>query len=227
LDFLAFYAFHGGAAWLWSAAQIGGPDKSGRPRVKVKRKPLWAAQESIARMSISPFRLSRLAPLGALLLIMGCSSKIVVCPVPAILADTKQLTVFRPGTTPDLANELYTVALTDAQGDCTYSTRDGMVHSSLELTFVAARTPTAEAASYSVPYFVAIHENATVFVKRLYTLRFSFAPGAAVATIKQAPDDVDIKLANGKLPWNYQMMTGFQMTPAQIEYAKTRARYLP
>ena len=185
-------------------------------------------------MSFSPFLrsplrhcLSRLAPLGALLFVMGCSSKIVICPVPAILADTKQLTVFRPGTTPDLANELYTVALIDAQGDCTYSTRDGMVHSSLELTFVAARTPTAEAASYSVPYFVAIHENAKVFSKRLYTLRFTFAPGASVATIKQAPDDVDIKLANGKLPWNYQMMTGFQMTPAQIEYTKTRARYLP
>jgi hypothetical protein len=178
-------------------------------------------------MRISRFRLSRLAPLGALLLVMGCSSKIVICPVPAILADTKQLTVFRPGTAPDLANELFTVAVTDAQGDCTYSTRDGMVHSSLELTFIAARTPTAEAVSYSVPYFVAIHENAKVFAKRLYTLRFSFAPGAAVATIKQAPDDVDIKLANGKLPWNYQMMTGFQMTPAQIEYAKTRARYVP
>ena len=178
-------------------------------------------------MSFSPFRLSRLAPLGVLLLLMGCSSRIVICPVPAILADTKTVTIFRPGTAPDLANELYTAALIDAQGDCTYSTRDGMVHSSLELTFVAARTPTAEAASYSVPYFVAIHENEKVFTKRLYTLRFTFAPGASVATIKQAPDDVDIKLANGKLPWNYQMMAGFQMTPEQIEYTKTRARYLP
>jgi hypothetical protein len=172
-------------------------------------------------------RLFRLAPLGALLLLMGCSSKIVICPVPAILADTKAVTIFRPGTTPDLANELYTVALTDAQGDCTYSTRDAMVHSSLELTFVAARTPTAEAVSYSVPYFVAIHEGPKLFAKRLYTLRFSFAPGSPLATIKQAPDDVDIKIGNGKLPWNYQMMAGFQMTPAQIDYAKSRARYVP
>jgi hypothetical protein len=183
-------------------------------------------------MRFSPFRLglsclARLAPLGVLLLLMGCSSKIVICPVPAILADTKQLTVFRPGTAPDLANELYTVALTDAQGDCTYSSRDGLVHSSLELTFIVARTPTAEASSYSVPYFVAIHENAKLYTKRLYNLRFTFAPGAAVATIKQSPDDVEIKISNGKLPWNYQMMTGFQMTPAQIDYAKTRARYVP
>ena len=32
---------------------------------------------------------------------------------------------------------------------------------------------------------------------------------------------------NGKLPWNYQQMAGFQMTPAQIEYNKTRGRYVP
>ena len=204
------------------------PGQVGQARVKVKRYPfLGAAQESIAGMTIRPFRLLRLAPLGALLLLMGCSSKIIICPVPAILADTKIVTIFRPGTTPDLANELYTVALTDAQGDCTYSTKAQTVHSSLQLTFIAARAPTAEAATYSVPYFVAIHENAKVFAKRLYTLKITFAPGASVATVKQAPDDVDIKLGNGKLPWNYQMMAGFQMTPAQIEYAKTRARYVP
>ena len=32
---------------------------------------------------------------------------------------------------------------------------------------------------------------------------------------------------NGKLPWNYQQMAAFQMTPAQIEYNKTRGRYVP
>jgi hypothetical protein len=178
-------------------------------------------------MIIGPFRLLHLAPLGALLLLMGCSTKIVVCPVPAILDDTKTLTVFRPGTMPDLANELYTVALINAEGDCTYRAKDGVVHASLNLTFVAARSPTAEAASYSVPYFVAIHEGAKIFAKHLYTLKFTFAPGASVATIKQSPDDVEIKISNGKLPWNYQEMAGFQMTSAQIEYAKTRARYVP
>ena len=180
-------------------------------------------------MSLRPLQLGlfRLAPLGALLLLLGCSSKILVCPVPAILADTQSVTIFRPGTVPDLANELYTVSLINATGDCTYSARDGLVHASLELSFRATRTPTNEAAAYSVPYFVAVHEGAKIYSKRLYTLKFTFAPGAAVATIKQAPDDVEIKIGNGKLPWNYQEMAGFQMTPAQIEYNKTKSRYVP
>ena len=86
--------------------------------------------------------LLRLVPLGALLLVMGCSQRITVCPVPAILADTQTVTVFRPGTTPDPANELFTVSLVNSEGDCTLNTRDATVDASMELTFRATRTPT-------------------------------------------------------------------------------------
>src|SRR3954464_4433518 len=108
-------------------------------------------------------RLFRLAPLGALLLLLGCSSKILNCPVPAILADTQSVTIFRPGTTPDLANELFTVSLINAEGDCTYNTKDALVTASLALTFRATRAPSSERASYSVPYFVAVHEGARIY----------------------------------------------------------------
>jgi hypothetical protein len=172
-------------------------------------------------------RLFRLAPLGALFVLLGCTSKILICPVPAILADTQSVTFFRPGTVPDLANELYTVSLINAEGDCTYSTRTNLVHASLDLTFRATRAPTSQAASYSVPYFVVVNENAKIFTKHVYTLKFTFAPGAAATTITQSPDDIELHISNGKLPWNYQEMAGFQMSAAQIEYNKTRGRYVP
>jgi hypothetical protein len=176
---------------------------------------------------LTRLRLFRLVPLGALLLVMGCSQKITVCPVPAILADTQSVTIFRPGTTPDLANEQFTVSLVNAEGDCTYNTKDAMVTASLALTFRATRAPSSERATYSVPYFVAVHEGPRIYAKHLYQLKFSFAPGAATAAITQSPNDVRIQIGNGKLPWNYQMMAGFQMTPAQIDYAKNRSRYVP
>ncbi|HUE65572.1 MAG TPA: hypothetical protein VMO78_14450 [Rhizomicrobium sp.] len=174
------------------------------------------------------FSLSRLALAGALLLpLLGCSTRIIVCPVPAILADTQSVTIFRPGTTPDMANELYTIALINAQGDCTYNTRQNLVKASLDLTFRATRAPQATAATYSVPYFVAVTENAKIYTKRLLYLKFTFAPGAATATITQSPDDFELHVSNGKLPWNYEELAGFQMTPEQIEYAKNRSRYVP
>jgi len=174
------------------------------------------------------FRLSHLVLAGALLLpLLGCSTKISICPVPAILADTQSVTHFRPGTTPDFANELYTVSLVNAEGDCTYNTKQNLVKASLDLTFHATRAPQAQAVTYSVPYFVAVTENAKIYNKRLLYLKFTFAPGAATATITQSPNDIQLRVSNGKLPWNYEELVGFQMSPDQIAYARNRSRYVP
>src|SRR6516225_3255093 len=192
-----FCAFHQGSAWLWSPRPRGGAGEVGPGRAKVKH-----AQGMTVLMR---FSLSRLALAGALLLpLLGCSTKISVCPVPAILADTQSVTYFRPGTNPDMANELYTVSLVNAEGDCTYNTRQNLVKASLDLTFRATRAPQASSATYSVPYFVVVSENAKIYTKRLLHLKFTFAPGAATATINQSPDDIELHVSNGKLPWNYE-----------------------
>jgi len=176
-------------------------------------------------MSLRPTRLALLAAL--VLPLLGCAQKITVCPIPAILVDTSTVTIFRPGTTPDLANELYSVRLISAEADCVYNNSTSIVRASMDLTFKATRAPSSEGATYTVPYFVAVHEGNKIFAKRTYNLRFSFAPGAATATIKQAPEQTRILIQNGKLPWNYQLLSGFQMTPEQIEYNQKKARYLP
>lgn len=180
--------------------------------------------KSQGKTALKPLRL--LLPL-AIAALAGCSQKIVVCPVPAILADTSTVTVMRPGTKPDLANELYTVTMTNAEADCVYNQSTQVVRASMDLSFHATRAPSRDPATYTVPYFVVVHENAKIFAKRLYSLRFTFAPGAATADIKQAPQDTQIKISNGKLPWNYQLLAGFQLTQEQIAYNKQKGRFLP
>ena len=106
-------------------------------------------------------------------------------------------------------------------------TSQNLVKASLDLTFRATRAPQAQAATYSVPYFVAVTENAKIYNKRLLYLKFTFAPGAATAVINQSPDDIELHVSNGKLPWNYEELAGFQMTPEQIAYARNRSRYVP
>jgi hypothetical protein len=212
----------GGLLGYGRPTRMAGPEKSGPGGQKSSESP---RQRKTVLMR---FSLSRLALAGVLLLpILGCSTKIVICPVPAILADTQSVTFFRPGTAPDLANELYTVSLINAEGDCTYSTAKNLVKASLDLTFRATRTPQATAATYNVPYFVVVTENAKIYSKRIVHLKFTFAPGASTATINQSPDDISLRVSNGKLPWNYEELAGFQMTPEQIAYAKNRSRYAP
>ena len=73
-------------------------------------------------------RLLRLVPLGALLLVMGCSQKITVCPVPAILADTQSVTIFRPGTRRTWPTSSITVALINARRRLHLQPRTPLVH---------------------------------------------------------------------------------------------------
>lgn len=172
-------------------------------------------------------RLTAPALLGAALLLSSCSTEIQICPAAVILADAASKTVFRPGTSPDLTNVLYTVTLTNAETSCTYDKHTFNTDSNLTLTFRATRAPSAEGARYSVPYFVAVNQNEKLISKRAYTLVFEFAPGAATATITENPDDTLIHIENGHLPWDYQLMSGMQLTDADIAFNKKMGRYVP
>ncbi len=164
----------------------------------------------------------------ALIPLAGCdSTKVNNCPPAVILADTGQMTVFRPGASQDLAGEAYRVALVGTSTDCTINKKTGETNSSIRLQFRATRAPSVDAAHYRVPYFVAITRGDLLVEKRILAVDFDFAPGASVASFSESPDDFDIHVENGHQPYEYEVMAGFQMTPAQIDYNKKTGRFAP
>lgn len=173
--------------------------------------------------------LNRFAVLGlALLPLAGCNtSKVNFCPVPVILADASQLVIFREGAPQDLSGEAYRVSLAGTRTSCQINRKTGETDSSLTLTFRATRAPVADGAHYTVPYFVAVTRGDQLIEKRILNVSFDFAPGASVATFEEAPDDFDITLESGHQPYEYQLMAGFQMTPAQVDYNKRMGRFAP
>jgi len=173
--------------------------------------------------------LPRFAVLGfALLALAGCgTTKVNVCPVPVVLADASQIAVFRQGATQDLSGEAYRVALTGISTSCDINRKTGETNSSVTLNFRATRAPTTDAARYTVPYFVAVTRGDQMVEKRILNVTFDFAPGASTATFTESPDDFDIHLENGHFPYEYQLMAGFQMTPAQVDYNKKMGRFAP
>lgn len=166
--------------------------------------------------------------LAAVTTLAGCNTnKVNLCPVPVILADAGQMTVFRPGASQDLAGEAYRVWLVDTSSDCTINKKTGETVSPLKLSFRATRAPSADAARYRVPYFVAVTQGDRLVEKRILSATFDFAPGASVATFSESPNDFDLHVENGHQPYEYELMAGFQMTPAQVDYNKKMGRYAP
>lgn len=172
---------------------------------------------------------SRFAVLGlALLVLAGCNTANVNnCPVAVILANASRMVVFKPGATKDLSGEAYRVFLTSTSTGCSIDQKTGKTDSSLTLQFRATRAPSAEGAHFTVPYFVAVTQGPRLIAKRILNVSFDFAPGAATATFSASPADFNIQMEKGHRPFEYELMAGFQMTPAQVEYNKKMGRYLP
>ena len=162
-----------------------------------------------------------------LAVLSGCTDKVNNCPIAVILADASQVTIFKPGAPQDLAGEAYRVALVGISTDCSINKKTGETNSSYRVNFRATRAPSADAAHYTVPYFVAITQSDQLIEKRILQVSFDFGPGDSIATFSESPDDFDIHVPNGHQPYEYELMAGFQMTPAQVDYNKKMGRYAP
>lgn len=164
----------------------------------------------------------------ALLALSGCNTdKVNNCPIAVILADASQVTIFKPGAPQDLAGEAYRVALVGISTSCSINKKTGETDSSYRVDFRATRAPSADAAHYTVPYFVAITQGDQLIEKRILNVTVDFKAGDSIATFSESPDDFVLHVPNGHQPFEYELMAGFQMTPAQVDYNKKMGRYTP
>jgi hypothetical protein len=192
-------------------------------------------------MARSPFEswkimISRLVRNGGLtgltfLLLGGCSLFGItpgthkVCPAAAILVDTSSMTAFRQDLADDPAGMLYAVDLSGVKTDCSFDKREGETHSSLDLSFRATRAPNGDAANYSVPYYVAVIQGDRIISKSQFTAQFGFAPGASSMHFTDRVGAVEVRLENGKHPYDYEILVGLQLTPAERDYNKKMGRF--
>jgi hypothetical protein len=173
------------------------------------------------------YTLSMMALAG--LLLSGCGLRTIVkmCPVASVLADTESYPFFRPGMDGDPAGEAFNAKIVGVTTDCDYDARLMRSDSDAEVMFRATRTPTGEAATYSVPYFLAVTYAGEIRTKKNFSVEFTFAPGASTAEFSQDVESIVNQVEPGKLPFDYQILVGMQLSEAQMNYNKLMGRYTP
>lgn len=171
-----------------------------------------------------PMRHSRLifasGAIAAAALLAGCGTdRTGDCPTITGVTDASVATVFRPGTTSDPSNVLYTVELTNVQGQCDIDKKERYADASLEISFRATRAPSGNEAHYTIPYFVAITEGSErILVKRSYSVAVEFEPGQTTATVSDTVGSTHLEPAKDKHPYDYQILVGLQLSKAQLDY---------
>lgn len=163
------------------------------------------------------------------MLLAGCTSdkEAALCPGAAALVEASTLTAFPAGATADPSHALYQVAVNTVTSDCSIDKHEHTADSSLEIHFTATRTPTGEAAQYRVPYFVAVRQGPDILTKKVFWATFSFSPGDASVAFTESVDSTVVKIAKDKQSYDYQILTGLQLTRDELEYNRKTGYYGP
>ena len=79
-----------------------------------------------------------------------------------------------------------------------------------------------------MPYFVTVtHGGDTIMTKKMYLADVNFAAGETNASFVLDVDDIHIKLDRGAKLGEYQILTGLQLTQAQLDYNSNNHHYAP
>ncbi len=183
-------------------------------------------------MTICGF-LGVLAVVGLSAAIGGCSSLFggsptkALCPGAAALVEASTMTGFPAGASEDPAHALYRVAISNVTTDCDIDPKARTADSSLDIHFVATRAPNGTAVQYRVPYFVAVRQGPFIQAKEVFWVNFAFAPGQASTQFEQQIGSTVIHIGDQNQPYDYQILTGLQVTKEQLEYNRRIGHYGP
>ena len=160
------------------------------------------------------------------LLLAGCGPEInqfaPVCPVPSIPRDFNDLRRYR-GTGRDLVDLVLEGRVIDIQGSCR-ATGEDTVTATIAVGVELARGPAAPDGNADLAYFVAVSEGDRILDKQVYRVSAEFP--ANTDRLRLVGDSVELRLpvTAQKSAAAYRISVGFELTPAQVEFNRTKPR---
>ena len=179
---------------------------------------------------MKPFATASAIVLLAGLSLSACSTDLKhgLCPSASVLSNTSDLTAFKDNMAGDPTGLLYEVGMMGVVTDCSFNTNEGTADSSMSITLRATRPASGTAAQYLVPFYVAVTRDSTTIVsKNILSAPFAFEAGEVSTTFTVEVPSTLVRLDNGKKPYDYGLLTGLQMTQAQLDYNKKIGRFGP
>ncbi len=167
------------------------------------------------------FRPLALVALALLLSSCASSKRLAYCPSMTSVLDAVVVTQFKPGTTPDPSNALYTVKIANVDGNCSYDKQGKSSSSDIDVTFEATRATAGDEAQYTVPYFVAVSTGDRIITKQARSVQIDFPAGETTVSVDEPVNSINLQTDHDKKPYEYQVLVGLQLTKAQLDYNRT------
>jgi hypothetical protein len=152
-----------------------------------------------------------------------------ICPSTGVLSDAVTVTKLKSGTQaalPDPANVAFKAEMSQAKLDCNYNRGQNKLSVDLSFAVKATRGPAAMGTDPQLDFFVAIVDaDNNILSKTVYHSQPDLA-GRATNIYTQSVRNFAVPLGMDKRPYDYELLTGFQLTPDELAYNRV-PRYVP
>ncbi|MEQ1609008.1 MAG: hypothetical protein ABL956_08600 [Hyphomonadaceae bacterium] len=170
--------------------------------------------------------------LSAMLLASGCAAVEALdsspnagpCPVAATLYDASRLVEVAGVERHE--NVGFTGAVEGVRSFCRYIGTNPITMD-IEIDFAFGKGPKAQGSSRSYPAFVTVtRRDRAVLAKEVFDVNVTFPPGADVVRVTEQVPGIVIPRANETVSGtNFEVIVGFQLTPEQLAYNRSGARF--
>jgi hypothetical protein len=151
------------------------------------------------------------------------------CPSTAVLSDAVTVTKLKPGAqarAPNPADVAFQAEMSQAKLSCDYNRTQNRLSLDLNFAVKAARGPAAMGADPQLDFFVAVVDaDNNVLSKSVYHSQPEMG-GRPSNIYTQSVANFPVPLGMDKRPYDYEILTGFQLTPDELAYNRA-PRALP
>ena len=165
----------------------------------------------------------------ALFALAACDADEVVtappCPNIVIVKDTAELTTFRPGPGRDLTDVVLDARIQRFDGTCETelaADRSGEVEVDLQIFFEATRGPANRTRDGQFDFYVAIaDQGGAILAKKVFRSEFEFEGNRnRIAGVEELTQQIPLR--SGELGDAFDIFVGFQLSPEQLQYNRTK-----
>jgi hypothetical protein len=166
------------------------------------------------------------ALLALLLLVSSCSwfrkESPRACPRLGVVADTAELTRYRPGSGRDITDQLFTARIGDVAGNCRLDKASANVD--MKVSILAERgAAMTEAGGAELEYFVAVTApDDQILAKETFRTRLDFAGRNRTGIAEELSQRIPLPADSD--PGAYSVLVGFQLTPEELADNRRRRR---
>src|SRR5579872_1791527 len=150
-----------------------------------------------------------------------------VCPATGVLSDAASVTKLKPGTSvamPRPADVAFEAEMSQARLDCHYDRVANTLTVDIHFAVRGTRGPAAAATDPQLPFFVAVVDaDNNVLAKSVYNSEPKME-GRPTSTYTETIANFPVALAMDRRPSDYEILTGFQLTPDELAYNRIRKK---